>query len=164
MNTILPSDITRAIREETALWLETGRVKTVREIGDGLCYTFCESVFARLGLSAEYSSETGPVEVHQTEDWWARVIEADGSPSPYEAEDFMADIPRLRSEGAPVPDDVDDAALAYLIGSATHEWIGFEGRHYDATAPEGVEHWLLMPFFADQITGYRAERDSQAAA
>lgn len=28
-----------------------------------------------------------------------------------------------------------------------HAWIYFEGKHYDAEAPEGVEDWMQLPFF-----------------
>lgn len=149
--------ITAAIRAETAEWLACGRVPNVRAIGNGWCYEFCEAIYTRLGYERDYVYEEGPLEKRQTQDWWARISED-------EAECFVADIPRLRAEGAPLPDDLDDDTLAGLIGAATHEWIFFDGLHFDATAPEGVDHWLKMPFFANQIAGCRAERQAAALA
>lgn len=148
-----PATITAAIQDQIAEWLASGRVKTVREIGQGQCYDFAEAIWARLGYAEAHIYETGPLTSLHTEDWWARIDE-------HEAECFSADIPRLRAEGAPVPDDIPDDVLAGLIGAATHEWIFFEGLHFDATAPEGVAHWLDLPFFANQIAGCRAERQA----
>lgn len=142
--------ISAAIRTQTAEWLASGKVPNVRAIGNGWCYDFCEELYARLGFEDDYVYEVGPLEKRQTEDWWMRI-------SDDEAECFCADIPRLRAEGAPLPDDLDDRTLSGLIGAATHEWISFEGLHFDATAPEGVDHWLKMPFFANQIAGRQAE-------
>ena len=28
-----------------------------------------------------------------------------------------------------------------------HFWIFYNGKHYDAEAPEGVENWHLLPFY-----------------
>ena len=148
--------ITAAIHAETAEWLASGRVPNIRAIGNGHCYDFSEAIWIRLGYGDDYVYENGPLSTCQTEDWWARISED-------EAECFVADIPRLRAEGAPLPDDLDDDTLAGLIGQATHEWIFFDGLHFDATAPEGVDHWLKMPFFANQIAGCRAERQAAAA-
>ncbi len=137
--------IAAAIRAETAAWLARGQVRSIREIGQGWCVDFCEAVFERLGQDEAYLTAEGPLEALRTSDWWVR-LSAD------EAESFCVDIPRLRSEGAPLPKGVDDDTLSGLLGHATHEWISFEGRHYDAGAPDGVAHWLELPFFANQIT------------
>jgi len=37
--------------------------------------------------------------------------------------------------------------IEYLIRLG-HRWLLVNGRHYDATAPEGVEHFFDLPFFA----------------
>ena len=41
-------------------------------------------------------------------------------------------------------DLVEDGAAA----DYWHVWIYFDGRHYDAEAPDGVEDWEQLPFFA----------------
>src|SRR3546814_15897713 len=73
-----------------------------------------------------------------TEDWWVRILRPDGTDTG-EAEAFTIDIARLRREGAPLPDWLqnDDLEAAQTIGAMTHNWLVLDGRHYDATCPEG---------------------------
>lgn len=140
--------IEAAIRAQTAEWIANGTISCARDVGDGLCEEFAQALLGRLptadGTKLLYS-----------EDWWARLIRTDGTPCPNEAETFFADIPRLRQEGAPLPTDIDDYQLACLLGSATHVWLSWNDIHFDASAPQGCDHWLLMPFYADQISGLR---------
>jgi len=153
-----------AIREQTAEWLAEGRVETVREIGQGHCYDFAEAVMDRLGMPG-HGSGWSPEDSHGqlidcvTDDWWRRVLNDDGSDAG-EADTFVMDLARLRREGAPLPVGVedDDEDFATFLGSATHDWLVLDGRHHDATCPEGAVHFLLMPFFADQIAGWLEER------
>jgi hypothetical protein len=129
-------------------WMEAGRCKTIREIGNGLCYDFCEEIYTRLGRAREYVYEDAPdLEKVATEDFW--IDHDDGC--------FYADLPRLRSMGVPLPTDVPDEALSLTIGQATHEWVFFQGKHYDATCPEGAPYFVEMPFFKNQIEGLRKE-------
>lgn len=157
--------LSQAIRDQIAEWIADGTVADVRAIGDGPCYEFAEAVMERLGVEG-HGCGLSPEDSHGrlidcvTEDWWARELNDDGSDAG-EAECFVADIARLRREGAPLPCGLDDDALANVIGSATHNWLVLDGRHHDATCPDGAEHWLLMPFFADQIAGeIQARRDA----
>lgn len=153
MDTI-PTLITATIVDLTKQWLNEGIVSTVRQIGNGLCEEFAQQVLDRLHV--ERPNTLNIVTAAFTDDWWLRE-------SPDAAICFEADIPRLRAEGAPLPDDMSDKELSQLIGCATHMWIVHDGMHYDATAPEGRSHFLLMPFFADQIAGHRAKREENAA-
>ena len=152
---MVPQDVQEAIEDLVARWIEQGIVKDARNIGDGSCEEFAEEVLA--GLKVRFGTAAEAVALAYGEDWWARALLEDGSPDPDNAEMFFADIPRLRAEGAPLPSDVPDDDLANLIGSATHVWITFEGNHFDASAPDGRTHFLLMPFYADQIAGLQAE-------
>lgn len=127
--------IETAIRRQTQEWLSTGKADSVHAIGSGLCYEFAEELLDRL-------SDIPGIALGETESWWS--------------DDFHADIAKLRSEGAPLPKHLSDRDLAHLIGAATHMWIIWNGMHFDATAPEGREHFLLMPFFADQLSHARA--------
>lgn len=146
-----------AVRDE---WIETGVVENVRAIGDGDCYDFARAVMERLGVDG-YGSGFSLEDSHGrlidmvTEEWWSRMEGAEEE----EAEAFHMDVPRLRAEGAPLPAGIDDGELAHLLGAMTHNWLVLDGRHHDATCPEGADHFLLMPFFADQIAGRLADRD-----
>ena len=122
--------ITSAIHALISEWIEEGRIKHPRHIGDGQCEDFANELADRL-------HHVEGLEVLWSDSWWI--------------DDFVADIDRLRKEGAPLPLGVEDRHLADLIGSATHAWIHWNGQHFDATAPEGKDHFLEMPFYADQI-------------
>lgn len=137
-----------AVRDD---WIETGVVENARDIGDGHCYDFARAVMERLGVKGHgdgYSPQDSQGRLIDvvTEDWWSRAVDDD------EAEAFHMDVSRLRAEGAPLPPGIEDDELAHLLGGMTHNWLVLDGRHYDATCPEGAEHFLLMPFFADQIS------------
>ena len=150
-----------AIRRLTAEWLAEGVVTTVREIGDGLCEEFAQGVLDR--VHAADPSTIGVVTAAFTDDWWIRETDADGRDLGSTVS-FECDVPRLRAEGAPLPSDIPDDELSLLIGAATHMWIVHDGIHHDATAPDGASHFLLMPFFADQIAGHRAAASGLVAA
>lgn len=163
------TDLSMAIRLETAQWIADGRVPDVRAIGCGPCGEFAEAVMERLGCDG-YGSGRLPEDSHgrlidcESADWWVRVLKADGTDAG-EAECFVADVARLRREGAPLPDGLtdDDAEFASFLGSLTHNWLVLDGLHHDATCPDGAEHWLLMPFFAGQIACFLAERAAMGA-
>ncbi|MFZ3481698.1 hypothetical protein [Sphingomonas sp. 3-13AW] len=126
----------------------------VKEIGDGLCEEFAELVLSQ--ILQHYPEAERDIGLGYTDDWWIRALDESGCDTG-SALAFEADIDRLRTEGAPIPADITDAELSLLIGSATHVWLRWNGLHFDATAPDGSEHFLLMPFFRDQIAGYRAD-------
>lgn len=152
-----------AIRSE---WLASGEVADVRAIGQGRCYDFAEAVMLSLG-NTEHGNGWSPSDSHErlidcvTEDWWRRILDDHGNDAG-EADAFVIDLARLRREGAPLPEGVDDEDedFASFLGSLTHDWLVLDGRHHDATCPEGADHFLLMPFFADQIHAYMSERAS----
>lgn len=168
--TIDAVELSTAIHAQIEEWLTQREVATIREIGQGRCYDFAEAVMYRLGVP-EHGAGWMPDDSHGrlidcvTEDWWRRILNDDGSDAG-EADAFVADIARLRREGAPLPDGIedDDEEFAGLLGSMTHDWLVLDGRHYDATCPEGADHFLSMPFFADQIAGWLEERSAMAIA
>ena len=138
------------IETKVKYFIERGIVANRRAIGDGHCYDFAEQIFQSI-------PEDVDIRIAYTEDYWKRAILPDGSPDPDEAEMFVMDIDRLKAEGVWLPHDIPHEDLSLLLGQATHAWLVFNGRHYDATSPEGKEHFTQMPFFADQITGYQKE-------
>ncbi len=165
----VPPPVTREslramILDVTQEWIAEGRVVDARAIGDGRCYDFARTVMERLG-SDEHGAgfapddSTGRLIDCVTEDWWSRIVDDDGIDIG-EAEPFTMDIARLRAEGAPLPEGIadEDDDFARILGSMTHDWIVLDGKHYDATCPDGASHFLLMPFFADQISAFMAQR------
>jgi hypothetical protein len=152
--------VSATIRDLTRQWLDEGTVTRVREIGNGLCEEFAQEALDRIHAADPHTIDI--VAGAFTDDWWMRETDVQGRDLG-RAVSFAADIPRLRAEGAPLPDDLTDGELSDLVGCATHMWIVHDGVHYDATAPDGAAHFLLMPFFADQIAGYRADQTRRAA-
>lgn len=158
------SALTEAIRTLAAEWISSGQVSCVRSIGNGQCYEFARGVMERL-RQGEHGAGWMPEDSHGrlidcvTEDWWSRIVDDDGIDIG-EAEPFTMDIARLRAEGAPLPEGIadEDDDFARILGSMTHDWIVLDGKHYDATCPDGASHFLLMPFFADQISAIMAQR------
>lgn len=140
---LTPDLLTATIKSVTADWLASGKITEVRYIGDGLCYDFAEEVHTRLGRHEDRLYGRGDLETAETEDYWV--------------DDFCFDLHALRRAGEIVPDDIPANEFATKIGSATHEWMRFQGKHYDATAPEGVDRFLDLPFFSDQVEGLRRE-------
>lgn len=143
---VTPEELTAAILATIKDFVgKKPRCKTVRDIGSGYCYDFVEAVFTRLGAAEDYTHETGRFGIEK------------GYSEEFHSEDFVADLNILKSMGEKIPRDIPRRQLENLLGSATHEWIKLNGRHYDATAPHGVDRILDMPFFADQIEGLRKE-------
>lgn len=137
---ISAAQVTETINSVISEWKSARKVSNVRQIGDGLCYDFVREVLEKLSLP--YGE--GKYE-RRTEDWWV------------DAEDFVFDIKKLKASGEPIPKDIPEIDFANVIGNATHEWIYYKGKNYDATAPLGEKHFLDMPFFKDQIEGLRKE-------
>jgi hypothetical protein len=151
----LTHDILRATIEEVRRrWIDEGVVPDVRTIGQGLCYEFAEEIMRILGRAEDYGNFKGDLIDKCSDDWWCRVLEEDGSDAG-EAEFCVMDIPRLRAEGAPLPDDIGDDDLANILGGSTHQWLEWQGRAYDAAAPEGVDHFLMLPLFVNNIQVFR---------
>jgi hypothetical protein len=137
---VAPVEMTAAVNALAADWLARGEVEHLRQVGSGRCYEFVEELFDALGIDICEGGGRGVVQ-SCTEDWWV--------------DDFEADLGRLRDAGEPVPDDLPEDELAALIGGATHTWATLGGRHYDAEVPEGVDHFLCLPFFARQLEALR---------
>src|SRR3546814_1348344 len=100
--------ISETIEATLADWIAAGRVTHASQVGNGFCYEFAEEVMTRLD-STEYGDGYMPADSFGrlvdvcTEDWWVRILRPDGTDTG-EAEAFTIDIARLRREGAPLPD------------------------------------------------------------
>lgn len=66
------------------------------------------------------------------------------------AMDVLLKVPgaRVRSTGALTREELPE-----------HYWVLYNGRHYDAEAPEGVENWRDLPFFRRIDSGNFGEGD-----
>jgi len=127
---IVRSNITAAILSLTNAWMAAGRIQTISEIGSGQCYDFCDEIQERLvGITGIIRCET--------EDWWI--------------DTFKVDIDKLKAAGQMPAEWEGIQNLPGIIGSATHAWISWNNIHFDATAPEGRDRFLDIPFFRDQI-------------
>jgi hypothetical protein len=151
-NVVLATTLTAAIRKTIGEFVadeERSDVLTAYDIGNGHCFDFAEAVMTRIGLEDEYSSEEGPVTFLETDGFWEEM--------------FVADLDAMRAFGETLPDDIEEFELANLLGGATHQWLVFDGRHYDASAPDGRDRFLDLPFFADQIANLRVRLSSASA-
>lgn len=147
---VTPEELAAAIRATIEDFVaNVPGVETVGDIGNGNCFDFAEAVFRRLGAESDYChGGCSGLSLGETDDFWK--------------EDFVADLDRWRRAGESLPDDIPEDELADLLGSATHQWVVLCGRHHDATAPEGVDRILDMPFFADQIDALRRRMSAAA--
>jgi len=44
-----------------------------------------------------------------------------------------------------------DGVEIWEIGNGDHFWIHYQGKHYDAEAPTGVNEWRRLPIFENRI-------------
>lgn len=125
--------ITVAIQSLLEEWIATDKVENAKDVGSGLCYEFCDEIERRLTDVANLSR-------CETEIWWKDA--------------FVADIDKLEKAKQLPGQWTTIPKIEMVIGSATHAWISWNGFNFDATAPEGCELFLKMPFFLEQITAY----------
>jgi len=141
------TSISIAIRQTVAEWLRADTVQRVEQIGSGGCYDFADDVVKLLGFGGDERDIT-----IVTEGFWKL------DPDEEDARiSWTADLDLWRKAGEPVPVDIPTEELEDLLGSATHIWFHVEGKHFDAEAPDGVDHALHLPFFSRQINGLRKE-------
>lgn len=140
---VTEAEISQVIRLTTDDFLSKLGV-AAQDIGNGHCCDFAEAVFLRLGAYWEYIHEKSVCGLSK------------GQSDYYWADSFEADLDAWRAAGEPVPDDLPEIELMDALGRG-HEWIILNGRHYDATSPEGVDHAIELHFFADEIKRIRQE-------
>jgi hypothetical protein len=57
-------------------------------------------------------------------------------------------LQKLRDLGVYDASPVDSGDVGKGLEEGEHVWTYWRGRHYDSEAPEGVEDWRELPFFA----------------
>ncbi len=50
------------------------------------------------------------------------------------------------------PEGVD---LSNVPNLSHHAWVCYNGRHYDAESPEGVDNWTELPIFKRYFNKFR---------
>jgi hypothetical protein len=119
--------IVDAIKELREKMLADNRFTEYSHINSGLCENFSEEL-----AKAFPGSYTIGVEEFQTPD-------------------CKFDWPLLAKWGISLPTGMTEEDLDALdIGG--HLWLTFEGRHYDAECPEGVNSFFDLPYFQRQMT------------
>lgn len=131
---ITPQVLTKVIIQTRREFLDRGDVKCLTDVGDGHCENFVHAVFENLEpYGYDYRWDYEILGELDTSDFWA--------------DDFYADLDAMRRYGEDISTDIDQEELAHRLGGATHVWINYKGRHYDAEAPRGVDQFLELPFF-----------------
>lgn len=129
------SDAIRRLRDN---FVETGRAKDFATINNGLCEDFALATQSQLGLANLY-----PV--------WTEAFYKD----PPNDEDY--DVERLENFWGIKPPEGWDWEKLNRVPFASHCWITFEKRHYDAECPDGVESFFDLPFFRCYLEHYRGK-------
>ena len=120
--------ISQVIRDTAARYLAEEGVEAIEQINDGLCDDFandvCSVVDGALPLGFEEFK-----------------VGADGDP----AGDDLFDMNVLHAFGISLPQGHTTETMERL-GLGGHVWIYFEGKHFDAECPEGVDSFFDLPF------------------
>lgn len=114
---------------------------TAMELNQGLCAEFAADVVKTFGI--EQRDRTANPRVTSTKWYWD-----DGE---------HLDLKKARALGEPLPLDLlktKRRKVSYELG-AVHFWLIFNNRHYDAECLDGVDHFLLLPFFQRRIAALR---------
>jgi hypothetical protein len=132
MSKLEKTGLSKIIRETVKVYEEKGI--PLKDIGNGECENFQYDVL---------NAWAGDGWVHRD----GSDFNAIGTLGLCDEEDrFNLDL--INEHWGGFPENLDDKVIQILGASwATHEWIHFEGRHYDAEAPEGVVHFTDLPFF-----------------
>jgi len=106
-------------------WIKEGEAPSAYEINNGLCEDFAQAVIAELGGESETLSM-----------YWGDEFTLDG----YE---WDAGLLARHWPGSVPTHGLDWGDLRGFV--PVHAWIIFEGRHYDAECPEGVDNLFELP-------------------
>ncbi len=139
-HSVTPQIMSATIRRVADEYVADGSVACLYDIGNGHCENFAYDVLDQLhdyGVDPHAIGDPSGVQVYGTEDFWE--------------DDFYVSTDRIRAAGETLPPNVPEETLKQVLGGATHVWLKFQDRYYDAEAPEGVERFLELPFFARYI-------------
>ena len=139
-----PEQFHEVMRQEVANHVENTWCKTPEDISAGMCANFAAEVMRAMGVPefGSRSQNCNPF-INSTKWFWD-----DGD---------RLDLEKVRALREPVPEDTPRVLTARELGSV-HYWLTYSGRHYDAEALEGVDHFLDLPFFQRIIQRLKAGR------
>lgn len=151
--------LSNAIRTIAQAYLSRGLAGTLREINAGHCHQFADDV-----LRVIEQSEA----IDDADDIGLQAIGIANLMTPADDGDFNDGYPLDRELlGTHWPkvqppdgldwDDLDRLSEDAEFSAATHSWIAFEGRHYDAEAPDGVDNLFHLPFFVRVVESWKLE-------
>jgi hypothetical protein len=146
-------DLTSAINRVIDEWLAHRRCNAPRDINtgkaSGCCDDFVSDVYEQFGGVREAES---------------RGI-SDVSIASFMNEDGRFDLPLLRSHWKAVKPTqglnwkhMNRLAYEANFDDATHVWLTYGGRHYDAECPTGVVNFFDLPFFVRVISAWKQHK------
>lgn len=135
--------ITEFILKKRQWYVDQGHVDTIEMINQGLC-----DEFANLLLGNFPDSEL-KVESDFC-DSWAYGSDNGGlvlAPDEYGFFYVYEGMPFCEHYGSSLPREL----YRHITDLPCHEWVYYEGRHYDAEAPKGVRNFFDLPIMKRQI-------------
>jgi hypothetical protein len=150
MDALEKERIGRIVREIIDEWIGNTDIMSPCDINKGLCYEFAEELAARIASETRFEAK-----VRFSEEYWKKDLQS------HQYDAFVADVALIRSTKIWLPDFIGDYELSLLLGGATHAWVECEGLHYDATTPQGVNHFTRLKFYQDQFLQIKASKHGQ---
>lgn len=121
---------------------------SISDINNGMCVEFAEEVIENLG------GETDNLYLLHSDEFYDEFSEDNfDNPILTDSGDWNKDA--LEKYGYP------PIELSSLIHGLTHhQWIYFNGKHYDAENPNGSDKWFELPIFKRMIKKVKIKENS----
>jgi hypothetical protein len=122
---------------------------SLEQINQGSCGYFASAVIERMG------GTTDNLYLMDTYMFYTRDEEKEGPPDePYiEIKSGGYWFKDMLDKYGPIPKDVDFSDFV----ADGHEWVYYNGKHYDAEAPGGVKTMWDLPFFKRELMSWRSK-------
>jgi len=123
----------------------------LRDINCGYCYDFAEEIVNNLGGEKE-GDETLVV---LTSDMFLGAEDEETMELLWGKEDLLKVVhdaiwskKMLRLYGTP-------SNIEHIYDLVSHGWVFYNGKHYDAACPNGVEYWYELPIYKRSIKKFK---------
>lgn len=123
--------VREAIEQLRDHYLSEGMVSSYKDINNGLCVEFSEHIESLVSGVEQVTNDSFVM----SEDGW----NGDGTDE--------WDMDKLKEVNSSPSIGID--LLNQIVDY--HSWIQYEGRHYDAECPAGVQNLFDLPFFSRTI-------------
>lgn len=125
-------------------------VESVEAINAGRCGCVVSDVAEELGgLDVFYALGMSEMGIEQL------MLHSDDEPCGFDRALVAKHWPEIQPPEGMDWDDLDAVATFCNFDAGTHEWIVFNGCHYDAEAPAGVANLWELPFFRRCIQSWQ---------